>query len=255
MRPPFDFRDESQHEFPFRPPARVAHERLHVVHAEEQAPLVGQRRLDLRVEPGVQRRVVAEGAAQAEDGRVVLALRLPAEPLAVRQRVVPRVLEMNLPMRVRVVADERVRQEGAHGGQCLRASHSLRQMLAPADEVIELVGGAAAVDDVTHVHVAQEVVEVLAADAVANHPAVRALSQRLVHSGVAPVTRRQNAAHHVAKFVVVHDRSSSKTKSPFGASAEGAHRSTDRAESMFRWHLRLGSRNQTAIECQTLSFV
>jgi hypothetical protein len=55
LRPPFDFCDRPQQDLLFRIAARVAHECLHVVGAEQQAPFLRRRHFfDFRVEPPVQ---------------------------------------------------------------------------------------------------------------------------------------------------------------------------------------------------------
>jgi hypothetical protein len=164
--------------------------------------------LDLRIEPRMQFRIGAQGPAKAEDRAVAPALRAPALLLGIRheRRAAPAPFAVRLPMAVRVIADQRLRQNAANVVERFAGAHPLRDRLTPAHEVIELVAAAAVEDDVAQLHVAEKIRRrlfvIVDADFDVNRVPQRPFAGRLRSPRKLPVRRRKNAPDHVPRFVV-----------------------------------------------------
>jgi hypothetical protein len=191
----------------------VAHECIDVVRPRQHPPLrvLRRARLDLRVEPRVQRRVDHQRTAQAERRAVdeaLLALPVRAPKVgAVRIRIAVR-----FPVPVGVIADQRVGEDGANVAQRVLRRHPFGDGLAPALEVIELVRAAALPHHPPEPRRAAQVgVEVLHAQIVAHRAAHLALQHRLLESRAPARCRRQDAADHGFDLVLFH---TGKQKAP-----------------------------------------
>ena len=182
---------------------RVAHEVVDVVDAAEhtQRLMIGLLfLLHPRIELAQRIRVLAQDAGQTVAGAVVCALGLPFCVIA-RIRRFPAVKPRPVPVSVRVIADDRPRQQCPHVIECLRRVHPPRQRPAPAQEVIELVRAAAAIDGFPVIGVAMQIALEIEAPEIAPHAAPHpAVLESLPLASHLRRPRGKDAADHVAQL-------------------------------------------------------
>jgi hypothetical protein len=177
--------------------------------AQEAAGLAFQlAAFDLRVQRVMKVGGDGQRALEAEGGAVDEALeglrRLTAAVPAPKRLRFP----LQLPVEVRVITDERGREDRTDVAEGVVRIHPFRFRLTPAQEGIQLVGGPAHLDDVRQPYVALEIgfrhFEILRAQIQTDAAPHLALLRALRTTSSLPICRGKNAPDHVFDFVGSH---------------------------------------------------